>query len=91
MGKDRPGSPISSPARFPAGAVVWDLNYRGDLKFLRQARLQERSGRLQVHDGWQLFCQGWAAALTPILGVCDDDALGDQFAEAARSLRPGTG
>ena len=23
--------------------------------------------------------------------VSDDDALGDQFAEAARSLRPGTG
>jgi shikimate 5-dehydrogenase len=91
MGKDRPGSPITGQARFPAGAVVWDLNYRGELQFLSQARRQERSGRLQVHDGWQLFCHGWAAALTPILGLPDDDALGDQFAEAARSLRPGTG
>ena len=91
MGKDRPGSPIRSQARFSAGAVVWDLNYRGELQFLSQARLQARSGQLQVHDGWQLFCHGWAAALAPILGLPDDDALGDQFAEAARSLRPGSG
>jgi shikimate 5-dehydrogenase len=58
MGKDRPGSPITWQARFPAGAVVWELNYRGDLQFLRQARLQARSRQLQVHDGWQLFCPG---------------------------------
>ena len=91
MGKDRPGAPITSRARFPPRSVIWELNYRGDLKFLSQARLQARGRQLQVHDGWQLFCHGWAAALTPILGLPDDDALGDQFAEAAQSLRPGAG
>ena len=91
LGKDRPGSPITGRARFPARSVIWELNYRGDLEFLSQARLQARSGQLQVHDGWQLFCHGWAAALTPILGLPDDDALGEKFAEAVRSLRPGPG
>jgi shikimate 5-dehydrogenase len=40
MSKDVPGSPLSDRARFPIGALVWDLNYRGDLRFLRQARRQ---------------------------------------------------
>ena len=91
MGKDRPGSPVTSQARFPPHSVIWDLNYRGDLQFLRQARRQAPGSQLQVNDGWQLFCHGWAAALTPILGLPEDDTLGDQFARAAQSLRPAAG
>jgi shikimate 5-dehydrogenase len=34
LGKDAPGSPLTDAARFPADAVAWDLNYRGDLVFL---------------------------------------------------------
>ncbi len=88
MGKDRPGSPLTSGARFPTRAVVWELNYRGELEFLAQARLQARDARLRVHDGWQLFCHGWAAALTPILDLPDEEQLGDRLAKAARPLRP---
>ena len=90
MGKDRPGSPITSGARFPPRAVVWELNYRGELEFLAHARLQARSSQLRVHDGWQLFCHGWAAALTPVLDLPDEEDLGDRFAAAAQSLRPNT-
>jgi shikimate dehydrogenase len=88
MGKDRPGSPITSRAWFPKRAVVWDLNYRGELQFLAQGRQQEDEFELCVHDGWQLFCHGWAAALTPVLDLPDEPDLGDRFAEAARSLEP---
>jgi shikimate dehydrogenase len=84
MGKDRPGSPLTPAARFPSGAVVWELNYRGDLPLLAQAAAQG----VAVHDGWSLFCQGWAAALAAVLDV-DDPLLGDRFEEAARDLRPG--
>jgi shikimate dehydrogenase len=90
MGKDRPGSPITSRSRFPSHAVIWELNYRGELEFLHQSRLQARSSQLQVHDGWQLFCHGWAAALVAVLDLPDDEQLGDRFAQAAQSLRPGT-
>ncbi|MGO8725066.1 MAG: hypothetical protein ACLQRM_20400 [Acidimicrobiales bacterium] len=88
MGKDRPGSPITNGATFPARAVVWELNYRGDLQFLVQAHLQAGQSQLQVHDGWQLFCHGWAAGLTVVLDLPDDDDLGDRFGAVTRSLRP---
>lgn len=34
LGKDRPGSPLTEAATFPERAVIWELNYRGSLKFL---------------------------------------------------------
>lgn len=89
MGKDRPGSPVTREARMPPSSVVWELNYRGDLPFLHQGREQAEQSRLNVHDGWQLFCHGWAAALSVVLGMPDDEGLGDHFADAARALRPG--
>jgi hypothetical protein len=69
MGKDRPGSPVTSRVRFPPQAVIWELNYHGDLRFLDHARRQAAGSGLQVHDGWQLFCHGWAAALTAVPGL----------------------
>jgi shikimate 5-dehydrogenase len=89
MGKDRPGSPVTDDVRFPPGSVVWELNYRGDLRFLHQARKQAEQSHLRVDDGWQLFCHGWAAALSAVLGLPDDPELGDQFCDAAQPLRPG--
>ncbi len=86
MGKDRPGAPVSPRARFPPDAVVWELNYRGDLPLLAQARTQH----VAVHDGWSLFCEGWAAALAAVLDL-DDAGLGDRFEQAAAPLRPGPG
>jgi len=57
MGKDRPGSPITDKAAFPWEALVWEFNYRGDLKFLEQARRQEQTHGLKIEDGWMyLFC-----------------------------------
>lgn len=83
MGKDRPGAPLSAAATFPPHAVVWELNYRGDLALLAQARAQD----VEVHDGWSLFCHGWAAALAAVVDL-DDRGLGERFEHAARSLRP---
>jgi len=85
LGKDRPGTPLSPLARFSVGAVMWELNYRGDLPLLAQARAQH----VAVHDGWSLFCQGWAAALAAVLDL-EDAGLGDRFEQAARPLRPRT-
>ncbi|WP_326558207.1 hypothetical protein [Micromonospora sp. NBC_01796] len=84
LGKDRPGSPLSPVAAFPPGAVVWELNYRGDLSVLRQAR---RTDGVAVHDGWELFCHGWAAALGPILDLPGEAHTADRFAALAAPLR----
>jgi shikimate 5-dehydrogenase len=88
LGKDLRGEPVSPAARYPAGAVVWELNYRGDLAMLRQAREQARERDLRVHDGWGLFCCGWGAALGPILGLPDEASTGLRFAALAAHLRP---
>ncbi|MGE5287915.1 MAG: hypothetical protein ACM3ML_12055 [Micromonosporaceae bacterium] len=88
LGKDRPGAPVSADARYPIGSVVWELNYRGDLAMLRQAHNQACDRDLRVHDGWGLFCNGWAAALGPILGLPDEAVTGLRFAALAAHLKP---
>lgn len=65
MGKDRPGSPLSESARFPDGVVAWELNYRGELGFLRQARAQG----VRTEDGWLYFLHGWSAVIAEVFDV----------------------
>lgn len=88
LGKDRPGSPVTDEVRFPDGAVVWELNYRGDLHILRVAAPVPG---LAVHDGWSLFCHGWAAALAAVLDLPDDPGLADRLAVRVPDLAPGRG
>jgi shikimate 5-dehydrogenase len=66
MGKDRPGSPLGERAEFPAGALAWELNYRGELGFLRQAEAQREARGLVVADGWGYFIRGWAAVIEEV-------------------------
>jgi shikimate 5-dehydrogenase len=69
LGKDAPGSPLTDAARFPDRSIAWDLNYRGDLVFLDQARaLAERRG-LQVEDGWTYFIHGWTQVIAEVFDV----------------------
>jgi len=84
MGKDSPGSPITDYAVFPEGALAWELNYRGELGFLHQAKRQSGSRGLVVEDGWRYFVHGWAcvveevfqAEMTPqVLGELSEIAL----------------
>ena len=69
MGKDIPGSPVTDSARFPERGVVWELNYRGELDFLRQARRQERTRDLRVEDGWLYFLHGWSEVIAEVFHV----------------------
>ncbi|HUG62825.1 MAG TPA: shikimate dehydrogenase [Methylomirabilota bacterium] len=63
LGKDAPGSPLTDAAVFPERAIAWDLNYRGDLVFLDQARAQREARDLQVEDGWTYFIHGWTQVI----------------------------
>ena len=89
LGKDAPGSPLTDAALFPERAIAWDLNYRGDLVFLRQARAEAPARALQVEDGWTYFLHGWLQVIaeifhidTPVSGS-DFEAL-SEIAEVAR-------
>ncbi len=64
MGKDRPGAPVTAAARFPDGAVAWDLNYRGELLFLDYARGQG----VRAADGWEYFLHGWSQIMARVFG-----------------------
>lgn len=66
LGKDAPGSPLSDAARFPIDAIVWELNYRGDLIFLDQAKRQQSKMHLQIEDGWTYFIHGWTQVIAEV-------------------------
>jgi shikimate 5-dehydrogenase len=69
LGKDAPGSPLSDAVLFPDSAIVWDLNYRGDLVFLDQARAAQDERSLQVEDGWIYFLHGWTQVIAEVFDV----------------------
>jgi shikimate 5-dehydrogenase len=65
LGKDAPGSPLTDAGTFPRDAVAWDLNYRGDLVFLDQAR----AAGARAEDGWVYFLHGWTQVIAEVLDV----------------------
>jgi shikimate 5-dehydrogenase len=65
LGKDAPGSPLTDTARWPADAIAWDLNYRGDLVFLDQAR----AAGVRHEDGWVYFLHGWTQVIAEVFDV----------------------
>jgi len=66
LGKDRPGSPLTEQARFPERAIVWELNYRGERRFLHQAEEQAAGRGLTVADGWMYFIYGWTQVIAEV-------------------------
>lgn len=83
LGKDAPGSPLTDAADFPQGAVVWDLNYRGDLVFLDQARRQQAERSLRIEDGWTYFLHGWTQVIAEVFDVTIPTS-GPSFDEISR-------
>ena len=69
LGKDAPGSPLSNKVKFPHKAIVWDLNYRGELIFLDQARAQQSSRELQIENGWTYFIHGWTQVIAEVFHI----------------------
>ena len=69
MGKDSPGSPITDAGTFPERALVWELNYRGELGFLHQAERQRDERELIIEDGWRYFVHGWTCAIEEVFSL----------------------
>lgn len=88
LGKDAPGSPLSDGAVFPENSLVWELNYRGDLRFCAQARRQQDDRRLEIHDGWRYFLHGWSEVIAEVFHLELTPERFDHLAGAAESQRP---
>ncbi len=82
LGKDAPGSPLTDDAVFPPNSIAWDLNYRGDLIFLEQARRQQEERSVRVEDGWIYFIHGWTQVISEVFHI-DIPASGPEFDQLA--------
>lgn len=94
MGKDRPGSPVTDRARFPRDGIAWELNYRGELRFLHQAWAQRETRGVRVEDGWQYFIFGWTTVIEEVFEhpiTPDDVTILAQEAAFARPALPTVG
>jgi shikimate 5-dehydrogenase len=83
LGKDAPGSPLSDAAAFPENGLVWEFNYRGDLIFLNQARVQQQQRGLLIEDGWIYFIHGWTRVIAEVFHK-DIPVRGPKFDELCR-------
>lgn len=87
LGKDRPGSPLTDDAVFPKKSLVWEINYRGDLRFMHQAEEQEKQQKLTVIDGWKYFIYGWTAVISEVFHMPIEGETLDKCDEIASQLR----
>jgi len=69
LGKDAPGSPTTDAVRYPEHSLVWEINYRGDLLFMDQAKAQATERNLHVEDGWIYFIHGWTQVIAEVFDV----------------------
>lgn len=84
LGKDRPGSPLGDAVQFPRNAIAWDFNYRGELRFLAQAR----NASVRAVDGWDYFLHGWIEHITQVYSLENSPYVFSQLAEIAAPYRP---
>ena len=76
LGKDRPGSPLTDECEFPEEAIVWELNYRGERDFMKQALAQAEAKYIKVEDGWMYFIYGWTQVMAEVF---HQEILGDKL------------
>ena len=85
LGKDGPGSPLTDDCVFPEDSLVWEINYRGDVLFKRQAEAQAQSRRLHVEDGWIYFIHGWTQVISEVFQIDIKGELLEKLSEIAKS------
>lgn len=85
LGKDGPGSPLTDSCEFPEDSLVWEINYRGDLLFKRQAEAQADSRRLHIEDGWIYFIHGWTQVISEVFHLPIDNELIEKLSKIAQS------
>lgn len=87
LGKDRPGTPLPDGVLLPRRSVVWELNYRGSLEFLAQARSQAQQRELLVVDGWRYFIHGWSQVIAEVFELPMGPEVVQSLAQAAQDAR----
>ncbi|MFW6381380.1 MAG: shikimate dehydrogenase family protein [Bacillota bacterium] len=87
LGKDRPGSPLTDGCQFPENSLIWEINYRGDLRFMHQALEQKEEKNLHVEDGWIYFIHGWTQVIIEIFDIELDEETFNEIERVATEFR----
>lgn len=85
LGKDAPGSPITDDGQFPQESLVWEINYRGNLIFMDQAKAQASEKNLYIEDGWIYFIHGWTQVMGEVFHTPIKGDLIDKLSAIAKS------
>jgi len=86
LGKDAPGSPTTNAVSYPEHALVWEINYRGDLIFKEQAARQAAEKGLHIEDGWDYFIFGWTQVIAEVFHVEIQGATLHELSEIAKNI-----
>lgn len=86
LGKDAPGSPTTDAVCYPTNSLIWEINYRGDLIFMRQAKMQEKEKALHVEDGWTYFIHGWTQVISEVFEIDIDNRALEIFSKIAKEI-----
>ena len=87
LGKDAPGSPVSDTAAWPRDGYVWELNYRGERRFLGQAEGAKDERGLHVEDGRLYFIHGWLRVISEVFGL-EIPSSGPEFERLSEIAAP---
>jgi len=87
LGKDAPGSPITNNGVFPENSLVWEINYRGELDFMHQAKRQQHSRHLHIEDGWIYFIHGWTQVISEVFDIEISGELLRRYSDIAATVR----
>ena len=84
LGKDAPGSPTTDAVDYPEHSLVWEINYRGDLIFMEQAKKQAEAKGLHVEDGWNYFIHGWTQVIAEVFHIQIGCAMIEELSRIAK-------
>jgi shikimate 5-dehydrogenase len=84
LGKDAPGSPTTDAVSYPENSLVWEINYRGDLLFKRQAEAQKKTKNIHVEDGWSYFIHGWTQVIAEVFHITITRQILEQLSAIAK-------
>lgn len=85
LGKDAPGSPLTDACEFPKDSLVWEINYRGELVFMDQAKAQAEKKNLVIEDGWIYFIHGWTQVIAEVFHIDDIAGKIQMLSEVAKN------
>lgn len=85
LGKDAPGSPLTDNCVFPEDSLIWEINYRGELVFMEQAKAQAEDKNLYIEDGWIYFIHGWTQVVAEVFHIDNIASKVHMLSEVAKN------